>query len=204
MLTKGERLVKLLVNSRGVSLCRHFAMISNKVAPDSVRPDEGHASASNDSKINRKSAQWKIVSSVCLARFPKLTRQKTELQLQFEAIQEQLRLERSRLSDYELEEIKIKEIMEEIQKKAKLDELVDDQTASAPEKFHEEATLRKQVLQEFVPASRTTQADKENDLHSLDRKLDHMLYLIVKKKQPVIAWEMPQGDHEGEESLLEV
>jgi len=198
MLTTGERVIKLLVNVRVLSIPRRYVAISNRIASDPVSFTE------DDPKIEERSAQWRIVSSVCLARFPRLTRPKTELQLQFEAVQEQLRFERSRLSDYELEEIKIKEIMEEIARKAKLDELVDDQTASAPEKFHEDAALRKKALNDFVLAPRITQADKRKDLHSLDRKLDHMLYLIVKKRQPVNAWQMPQGGHEGEESLLEV
>lgn len=197
--TRRDRLTKLLVDVRKFSACRYYAGISNKVVSESVEE------VVTQSKTDIKSSQWRIVSSVCLARFPRLIRPKTELQLQFEAVQEQLRLEKSRLSDYELEEIKIEEVMEEIARKAKLDELVDDQTASAPEKFQEAAALRKQALTEFVPSPRTTQADKDKDLHSLDRKLDHMLYLIVKKKnQPVNIWEMPQGDHAGEESLLEV
>ena len=201
ILTRVERLRKLFVDARALSLCRCYAVINSTTVPDSIYSAEEDAS---QPKMDRKTSRWRIVSSLCLARFPKLVRPKTELELQFEAVQEQLRLERSRLSDYELEEIKIKDVMEEIAKKAKLDELVDDQTASAPEKFQEAAALRKQAWTEFILAPRTTQADKGKDWHSLDRKLDHMLYLIVKKRQPVNIWQMPQGDHEGEESLLEV
>ena len=200
MLTRRVKL-KLLVNTRALPFCRHYAIVSNKLAPDSVSPVEDHVSQPT---IDKKPSQWRIVSSVCLARFPKLVRTKSKLQLQFEAVKEQLRLERSRLSDYELEEIKINEIMDEIARKAKLDELVDDQTASAPEKFQEAAGLRKQALKEFIPAPRITQADKQEDLHSLDRKLDHVLYLIVKERQPENTWQMLQGVHEGDESLLEV
>lgn len=200
MITRGERLAQLLVDARTLSLCRHYAVVSNRAAPDSISSAEDVSRPKNCGKTS----QWRVVSSVCLARFPKLIQPKTELQMQFEAVQEQLRLERSRLSDYELEEIKIKEIMEEIARKAKLDELVDDQTASAPEKFQEAAAVRNQTLTEFIPAPRTTQADREKDFHSLDRKLDHMLYLIVKRREPANTWEMPQGDHKGEESLIEV
>ena len=195
------RLRKLFVNTRALSLCRYYAVISNTAVSDSTSFVDEDVS---QSKMDIKSAQWRIVSSLCLARFPKLVQPKSELQLQFEAVHEKLRLERSRLSDYELEEIKIKDIMEEISRKAKLDELVDDQTASAPEKFQEAAALRKQAFTEFVPAPRITQADKEKDLHSLDRKLDQMLYLIVKRRQPANVWQMPQRDHEGEESLMQV
>ena len=197
MVPRVDRLRTLFGDARVLSLCRYY----NKAVADSISSAEESISRP---KTDGNSAQWRIVSSLCLARFPKLIRPKMELQLQFEAVQEQLRLERSRLSDYELEEIKIKEIMEEIERKAKIDELVDDQTASAPEKFQEADAARKQALTEFLPAARITQADEENNLHSLDRKLDHMLYLIVKKRQPDSSWLMPQGVYKGEESLLEV
>ena len=200
MLTKGKRLTRVFVDARGLYLSKSYAV---KAEPDLMSSVEDEVEDVSRPKI-RKSAQWKIVSSVCLARFPKLTRPKTELQLQFEAVQEQLKLERSRLSDYELEEIKIKEIMEEIARKAKLDELVDDQTASAPEKFQEAAALRNKTLTEFIPGPRITKADEENNLHSVDRKLDHVLYLIVKNRDPLNTWNMPQGDYQREESLIEV
>lgn len=201
MLTRVERLRKLFVDARTLSLCRCYAVNNSTAVPDSMPSVDDDVS---QPKVDRRWSQWRIVSSLCLARFPKLVRPKMELQLQAEAVQEQLRLERSRLSDYELEEMKIQDVMEEIARKAKLDELVDDQTASAPEKFQEAAALREQALKEFMLAPRVTRADKENDFHSLDRKLDHMLYLIVKRKHPVTVWQMPQGDHEGEESLIEV
>lgn len=193
-LHRQTRLLQRFVNSR--------VLLSNcRVTNEATNPQVLTDSQPRTSKIS-----WRTVGSVCLARFPRLTRPKSDLRLQFEAIQNQLRFEKSRLSDYELEEIKIKEIVEEIERKAKLDELVDDQTASAPDKFQEMMAQRKQELQEFVPASRITQADKDDDIRSLNRKLDQMLYLIVKKEKPKHAhiWQMPQGGHEEGESLFEV
>jgi len=188
------RLFQRLVNTRVLqSKCR----VTNEVTNPQIL---------TDSQLPTSKIRWRTVGSVCLARFPRLTQPKSELRLQFEAIQNQLRFEKSRLSDFELEEIKIKEIVEEIERKAKLDELVDDQTASAPEKFQEMMTQRNQELKDFVPALRVTQADKDNDIRSLNRKLDQVLYLIVKKEKPKHAhiWQMPQGGHEEGESLLEV
>ena len=189
------RLLQRLVDTR-VLLSKY------RVTNEAIYPEvPNYSQPQTASKI-----QWRTVGSVCVARFPRLTRPKSELHLQFEAIQNQLRFEKSRMSDYELEEIKIKEIIEEIERKAKLDELVDDQMASAPDNFQEMMAQRKQALKEFVPAPRVTQADKDNDIRSLNRKLDQMLYLIVKKQQPKHAhnWQMPQGGHEEGESLLEV
>ena len=68
MLTRRQKFVKLLVNIRTLPLYRHYAVLSNKVVPDSVSHAEDHVS---QPKIDKKLAQWRIVSSVCLARFPK-------------------------------------------------------------------------------------------------------------------------------------
>ena len=47
---------------------------------------------------------WRIVVGVCVQRFPTLSRAKTDLEQQFEEMQMVIRTERSRLSDFELEE----------------------------------------------------------------------------------------------------
>lgn len=59
-------------------------------------------------------------------------------------------------------------------------------------------------LQEFKPACRLTEADRSVDMKSLDRKLDRVLYLLVKKARKEHTWQMPQGGVEPEESLVEV
>lgn len=63
---------------------------------------------------------------------------------------------------------------------------------------------REMELQEFEPAPRLTEADRIGDMMSLDRQLDGVLYLLVKKQREEHAWQMPQGGVEGEESLVEV
>lgn len=47
---------------------------------------------------------WRTVVGVCVQRFPMLSRAKTDLEQQFEELQIVIRTERSRLSDFELEE----------------------------------------------------------------------------------------------------
>ena len=59
-------------------------------------------------------------------------------------------------------------------------------------------------LQSFHPASRETEADKAGDMKSLQRKLDRVLYLLVKKPRKDHAWQLPQGGLEQQESLVEV
>lgn len=48
---------------------------------------------------------WHIVTAICVQRFPKLVQQKSPLELEFRSLQNQIKFERSRLSDHELEEI---------------------------------------------------------------------------------------------------
>ena len=59
-------------------------------------------------------------------------------------------------------------------------------------------------LQDFKPAPRVTEADVSGDVRSLNRKLDHMLYMLVKKPRKDHAWQVPQGGIEGDETLIEV
>ena len=72
------------------------------------------------------------------------------------------------------------------------------------DEFEDLLESREAELQEFEPAPRLTEADRAEDMRSLDRQLDRVLYLLVKKPREEHAWQMPQGGVEGEESLIEV
>ena len=72
------------------------------------------------------------------------------------------------------------------------------------DEFEELLEAREAELQSFKPAPRETEADKRGDRRSLQRRLDQMLYLLVKKPRREHAWQMPQGGVEEGESLLEV
>ena len=78
--------------------------------------------------------------------------------------------------------------------------LDDDET----DVFEDLQESRELEFQDFTPAPRLTEADKTCDMKSLNRKLDRVLYLIVKKPRQEHAWQMPQGGVEGEESLIQV
>lgn len=75
---------------------------------------------------------------------------------------------------------------------------------SAVDQFEELLEAREQELASFQPSSRETEADREGDLKSLCRRLDQMLYLLVKKPRSQHSWQMPQGGLEEGESLLQV
>ena len=72
------------------------------------------------------------------------------------------------------------------------------------DEFEDMKELRELELQEFKPGSQLTEADLSGDKTSLNRKLDRVLYLLVKKPRQEHAWQMPQGGVEADESLLQV
>lgn len=78
--------------------------------------------------------------------------------------------------------------------------LDDDET----DMFEDLQESRDMEFQDFHPAPRLTEADTSCDMKSLDRKLDRVLYLLVRKPRQEHAWQMPQGGVEGEESLVQV
>ncbi len=125
------------------------------------------------------------------------------LERQYEDFLEQLRFEKSRLSDYELEELKEKEKLEARRKQALEEDLSDAQLQrmDGVETFEELEEAREKALQEFVVGSRVTRADLEGSLASLDRQLDRMLYLVVREGG---EWRMPCAEWKEGESLLEV
>ena len=72
------------------------------------------------------------------------------------------------------------------------------------DEFEELQEAREAELQVFIPSSRETEADRTGDMRSLERKLDRVLYLLVKKPRNEHTWQMPQGGIEENESLAEV
>ena len=59
---------------------------------------------------------WRIIAAVCVQRMPVLNREKTELECQYEELRDTMRVESSKLSEFELEEL---EYMREKRKREK-------------------------------------------------------------------------------------
>ena len=66
---------------------------------------------------------WRIVVSVCVQRMPKIVQEKTELELKYEKLKDQVRMERSKLSDFELEELEF-----EAMKKARIKKALEEES----------------------------------------------------------------------------
>lgn len=61
---------------------------------------------------------WRIVSAVCVQRMPSLSRDKTDIELRYEQLKDKIRIEKSKLSDFELEEAEHLAIKKEREKRA--------------------------------------------------------------------------------------
>eukprot|EP00731_Ephydatia_muelleri_P020388 Em0013g115a len=148
---------------------------------------------------------WRIVSAVCVQRFPTLSRQKTPFELEFEEHKDIKRAERSRLSNHELTLLDYARKRAERDKKALAESLDDTQLPplEGNDEFDELQESREAEVGQFRPAPRETLADLSDDKKSLHRKLDRVLYLLVKKARQEHAWQMPQGGLEKEESLAQ-
>ena len=161
------------------------------------------ADQSPTTKEEYRERRWKIKAAACVQRFPVIGSEKGALERRYEEFMEQIRFEKSRLSDYELEELREKEKIDARQKQALEQDLSDAQLQGmdGEDTFEELAEARETALQEFRAAPRVTKADLEGDCSSLDRQLDRMLYLVVWEGG---VWRMPCTEWKEEESLLEV
>jgi large subunit ribosomal protein L46 len=115
-----------------------------------------------------------------------------------------VRAERSLLSDFELQEREIARLRRERERRALEEEVLQESPdQKAVEESDEQVEARDQELSEFQPAPRSTAADQTGDLRSVERQLDKMLYLLVKKNRSSHCWQMPQGTLSEGESLLQ-
>ena len=70
--------------------------------------------------------------------------------------------------------------------------------------FEDLLEARELEMASFQPSSRNTAADQSGDMRTAERRLDKMLYLLVKKNRASHCWQVPQGGLEEGETLLQV
>ncbi|KAH9510166.1 39S ribosomal protein L46, mitochondrial [Bulinus truncatus] len=133
-----------------------------------------------------------LIGAVCLERYPIITANKTKLEERFANVLSQIELEKSYYSDHELRLLREKQTV-----KVKSDE--DDSHTEAQTGLDLEDQWDAE-FKAFKPAPRETEADKKDDRQSLDRKLDSILYLLVKQNiSGKDHWILPQTSwKEGE------
>lgn len=141
--------------------------------------------------------KWDLVGAVCVERHPVISRSMNELEAKFKQLLEQLEFENSMKSDHEIRIEEDKKDEERLKSgAADLDLEVVRQTAQD----FEDAALDE--LKNFQLAPTITEADKKNDVKSLNRKLDRNLVLLVEQKVGENNfWIPPQGVRKDGETL---
>lgn len=133
---------------------------------------------------------WQLHSAVCLQRHPVITTELNELEKNYKNYLNEVEIDQSLLSDHELQIISDR-LRKEKKKTESNINLVQDTLLTAEEMEDE----WQKELDQYAFADRITDADRNNDATSPDRKLDKKLVLITKRKfdedcKPV--WIFPQ------------
>lgn len=147
--------------------------------------------------IKRHFTDWHTVGALCLERKPIITQPLIPLEQKYLQYLQKLEVEKSYLSDHEKRHIEDLKLTDKLKKGDVEDmEVVSKQTAQD----FEDAQLEE--FNKYKPNSRQTEADKTNDCHSLQRKLDSSLVLVIKQKLGNdYRWILPQAVHQTGETL---
>uniref|UniRef100_A0A336K3T5 Large ribosomal subunit protein mL46 n=1 Tax=Culicoides sonorensis TaxID=179676 RepID=A0A336K3T5_CULSO len=134
---------------------------------------------------------WDLYAGVLLERLPIITKALNPLEAQVQKMLNDIEFENSLKSDHEIRHER-EQIQAELIKRGEVDVDLDvDSTKQTAQDFKDACT---DEAEKFKFAPRITEADKKNDLKSLQRKLDETLILIAKQtlgKNQVTA--LPQG-----------
>ncbi|XP_061424900.1 large ribosomal subunit protein mL46 isoform X1 [Lethenteron reissneri] len=139
--------------------------------------------------------QWKLFAAACVERYPRLSQELSAEEKLFGELVQQIELERSALSDHE---IQLVEDAARIQMRQANEELDSDDEDDRPGivTAEDKEDMYEQRLKQFQPGSRVTDADTRDDRTSLERRLDDKLVLIVQQRLgqedvwllPQVAW----------------
>ncbi|XP_070559642.1 large ribosomal subunit protein mL46-like [Ptychodera flava] len=145
---------------------------------------------------------WQLMSAVCLERYPVVTRELTDIEQRYQDLLDTMELEKSVLSDHEVQLIQDKERMARMQSVDYDSDEEGDAGTSEVLTAADLEDLATEELNKFTTASRITDADKLNDTKSLQRQLTEKLYLLIKCKIGKRSiWMMPQGKRDEGESM---
>ncbi|XP_018579215.1 39S ribosomal protein L46, mitochondrial isoform X2 [Anoplophora glabripennis] len=147
------------------------------------------------SSSNRE--KWDLLSAVCVERKPVITPALNDLEQQYKQYLQEVEFEKSLKCDHEMKHESEKRAIESLKKGGNFDEEVNlKQTA---QDFVDAAN---EELAQFKPAEKVTEPDKNNDLKSLERKLDKHLVLVLDQKIGDKNYFMlPQGVRQDGETL---
>ncbi|NWS66985.1 RM46 protein, partial [Crotophaga sulcirostris] len=143
---------------------------------------------------------WRLFGAVCLLRLPRITQPLEKEEEEMAALMEQIELEKSHYSDHEL-----RKMQEEEQLRRRKESAYDDEDEAPGKTVIMAQDLEdkwEQKFLQFESAPRITDADKNNNRTSLNRKLDSNLMLLVKQKiGNQELWLLPQMEWQPGETL---
>ncbi|XP_044258159.1 39S ribosomal protein L46, mitochondrial [Tribolium madens] len=139
------------------------------------RPDIRHVTLGHLSSSAVVREKWDLLTAVCLERKPLITTPLLKIEEDYKHLQSQIEFERSLKSDHEVRHEKEQKQLEQLKKGADIEVHLKDTAQDLVDASTEE-------FSKFKFASRVTEADKKNDLKSLNRKLDKHLVLVTKQK----------------------
>jgi len=144
--------------------------------------------------------QWDLLSAVCLERKPVISRKLNDTERKFSRVLAEIELENSHKSDHEVR-FEQDMLQAELLKSKSVDLDIDMALQQTAQDFEDAAV---EEYNNFMFESRLTEADRANDLQSLERRLDRHLLLLVQEKQcDQNVWIMPQGLRMDGETMLQ-
>ncbi|CAH1118750.1 unnamed protein product [Phaedon cochleariae] len=141
---------------------------------------------------------WDLLTAVCIERRPIITPELNKLEKEYKQLLDELELERSLKSDTELRH---EADMKNLELLRKGEDIADKDTISK-QTLQDLVDLWNDEASKFKPANKITEADKKNDLKSLNRKLDkHLVFVLNQKVGDKNFYILPQGAREDGETL---
>jgi len=128
----------------------------------------------NSSTVAQKE-RWDLHVGVLIERLPVVSKKLNDIELEVMKTLSQIEFENSLKSDHELQKEK-EHIQQQLIKAGKIDVELDDTRTLVTAQDFEDQSLEE--LSKFKFGPRETEADKKNDLKSLERKLDETLMLV--------------------------
>ncbi|NXD76583.1 RM46 protein, partial [Halcyon senegalensis] len=145
------------------------------------------------------SRPWRLFGAMCLLRLPRITQALEKEEEEMAALMGQIELEKSHYSDHEMRKLEEEERLRRRKESMYDDDEEPGKTVIMAQDLEEKW---EQKLLGFKAAPRVTDADKNNNRTSLNRKLDSNLMLLVKQKiGNQELWLLPQAEWQPGETL---
>lgn len=143
---------------------------------------------------------WDLFSAVCLERKPIITKTLNDIEVNFSKTLARIEFEKSYKNDHEMRKEEDK-LRAELLKHKSVEVDIDHVPVQTAQDF-EDASIDE--YNKFTFSSRTTEADKTNNVNSVDRMLEnHLLLLVHQKLWDQKVWIMPQGLRMDGETMLQ-